>query len=264
MNKGNLNKAWRPSIFHPLQLAGRSQYSSDHSSTTMNLSQRTLCYYFLQHRPPLFSHLSCHLSSDPLLLVQPFKNIFSSVSLLSRHLALPQSTPAQLLSFYLSSSHTVLCATFHSIYTDFQLTFIDMNVATKWKICQRNQAVSKNIKMSEKSHQWLNISSGFSVTRRRQLSWRLRWQKLRTPSLRPSSSYHSWMENTHDGTRRFDMNVDVCVRVRHLLRKGLVYHVRATGGERETERETGRGMFPAVLGPFWLFLPHYNICLHLN
>lgn len=88
----------------------------------------------------------------------------------------------------------------------------------------------------------ITISSGFNVIRQRQLSWRLRWPKLRTQSLRPSSSYHNWMENTHGGTHRlFDIQYEcayLCIGVRvstHLLRKGLIYHGRATGGVRERE-----------------------------
>ena len=55
------------------------------------------------------------------------------------------------------------------------------------------------------------------------------------------------------------MPVSMCVLVwggyTHLLRKELIYHVRATGGVcvHACVCVTG-GMYPAVLSPFWLFL----------
>lgn len=45
-------------------------------------------------------------------------------------------------------------------------------------------------------------SSGFNGTPRRRQSWRPRCRRLRTPSQRPSSSYHNWTESTHGGTHR--------------------------------------------------------------
>lgn len=98
---------------------------------------------------------------------------------------------------------------------------------------------------------YLLIPSGSSVIPQRQLNWRLKWQKLRTQSLRPSSLYHNWMENIHGGTHRlFDKRV--CLFV-FWCEKGARWPHKSNR-RCVRERETDRKMYPAwVLSPFWLF-----------
>lgn len=241
-------------IFHPLQLAGQSQYSSDHSSTKMNLSQRTLCYYFLRHRQPLFCSAICIFR--PVTVSAAICNSEISPPLFLYFLVTsPYLSQPQLNSFYLASSHTVLCARSHSIYTDFQLTLIDVKVATNGKyvrgimlywqffpfiLCQ----VRKHQNVRKVPSLWTTFTKYFfrfqcHTTEAAKLETEVtKAQDTITAAQQLISQLDG--EHTRWNTQVWYECGYLHQCETHLLRKGLICHVRATGGEGATEMEGDR------------------------
>lgn len=116
-------------------------------------------------------------------------------------------------------------------------------------------------------------SSGFNGTPRRRQSWRPRCRRLRTPSQRPSSSYHNWTESTRGGTHRL-VGLVLCLCATEFGNDGWVDgetclpHESNRGWQTyiQTYRQTDRRGDASCCfqSPQAVSIPLCSICLHLN